>query len=60
MLPASLSSLGVVHLVTQVVAREDGLFSDATDVAVFGEEQFNFDALHRGGLFDVEQCVDEF
>ena len=44
----------------QVWSRVGGLFGDANDVAVSGEEQFNFDALHRGGVSDVEQCVDGF
>ena len=42
------------------VQREDGLFGDSDPVAVSGEEQFNFDTLHRGGVSDVEQCVDGF
>ena len=44
----------------QVWGRVGGLFGDANDVAVSGKEQFNVDALHRGGVADVEQCVDGF
>ena len=51
---------GVVHSVQRSVQREGELFGDADPVAVPSEEQFNLDALHRGGVSDVEQCVDDF
>ena len=56
----SLCPCGVVHSVQRSVQRVGGLFGDANDVAVSGKEQFNVDALHRGGVADVEQCVDGF
>ena len=49
---------GGVHSVQRSVQREDGLFGDTNDVAGSGEEQFNLDTLHRGGVPDVEQCID--
>ena len=47
-----------VPFVTRVVTREVGLVGDADPVVVAGEEQFDLDALHRGGVSDVKQCVD--
>jgi hypothetical protein len=55
-----LSENSEVRYEPQVWSREDGLFGDTNDVAVSGEEQFNFDSLHRGGVSYVEQCVDGF